>query len=193
VSPEHLHVLVEEVWLNATVSIGEYVAMLHLLKLEETRQHRAVWVRAQAFLTHAAMTSKFLFPPSRKGFAKRRGALLRDHLAVGDESPLKARTARDAAEHFDERLDAWIASEAHGLLEAVLQDRNALAYLGDGWSIRRVLLLDEMVLVTPGRDGKGRDEVELRPIADALTQIIDACEARFATSDPYDYVGPRLQ
>lgn len=66
-------------------------------------------------LGHAAGLSRFFWPP-RDGLAAARAESLRNDLRVAEASPLKNRTLRNALEHFDERLDAFLLTDAVGLL-----------------------------------------------------------------------------
>ncbi|MFJ2866792.1 NUDIX hydrolase [Kitasatospora sp. NPDC087314] len=80
------------------------------------------WMLLESFLTYTAKVSKTLQPvPSDKprtnkgqtqeGWAWRqvRGEYLRDLLGVDLASPVLERDVRNAAEHFDEHLDEWVA------------------------------------------------------------------------------------
>lgn len=60
----------------------------------------------QNLVFHAAAISRY-FWPSRKRF-EARGERLRVAFEVKEESPLRNRDLRDAAEHFDERLDNYL-------------------------------------------------------------------------------------
>lgn len=77
-----------------------------LIQSPQTDPDTEPWYSIQAFLVATANISKFLWPNPRK---KARGEQLRDFLSVQDGSPLKWRKVRDSFEHFDERLDSWIA------------------------------------------------------------------------------------
>lgn len=55
------------------------------------------------------------FWPVRKGHEDR-GRQLRQALAVGDDSPLHNRDLRNAIEHFDEKLDAYLSSGLSGYI-----------------------------------------------------------------------------
>ncbi|MER6396102.1 NUDIX hydrolase [Kitasatospora sp. NPDC001603] len=78
------------------------------------------WMLLESFLTYTAKVSKTLQPvPSGKprkgqtqeGWAWRqvRGEYLRELLGVDLGSPVLEREVRNAAEHFDEHLDEWVA------------------------------------------------------------------------------------
>lgn len=189
-TPEQLHCYTDEVWLHATIALEEYQSMQKLLDDVDTRQHRAVWVRLQSFLSHAGMVSKLFAPPTKNSISKDRGKKLSKHLEISKTSPLLNRSARNAIEHLDERMDNWLKGNQSGFLECVFMDRQGLNYLDTSrWSVRRVLILDEMIFVTQGNSG--RDETELIPIRDELQRVVSKCEERFQTDDPHHYVFPR--
>lgn len=77
------------------------------IQFPETDTDNEPWCSIQSFLVAAANISKFLWPVSK---AEERGTQLREFLSVQDDSPLKSRKVRDSFEHFDERLDSWLAS-----------------------------------------------------------------------------------
>ena len=57
----------------------------------------------EIFLYHVGRISLLLWNKKRED----RGKALRQLLEIGDESPLKARDARNHLAHFDEELDDW--------------------------------------------------------------------------------------
>jgi hypothetical protein len=59
----------------------------------------------EGFLTAYARSSMLLFPPKKGGFARKRGAALREFLQIRDDHPIGTRTLRDDWMHLDERLD----------------------------------------------------------------------------------------
>jgi hypothetical protein len=188
-TPEQLHCYTDEVWLHAVIALGEFQAMQEMLADPEYRQHRGVWVRLQAFLSHAGMVSKLFAPPTKDPVSKARGEKLSKHLNVTDASPLLDRAARNAIEHLDERMDNWLRGSKMGFLECVFPDRAGLNYLDKSrCSVRRVLLLDEMVFVTEGKTD--REETALMPLREELERVVGECMARFKTDDPYSYVHP---
>lgn len=65
-------------------------------------------------LTHAAGISRFLWPMGKGVLAVARGTRLRSAFEVDDASPLKHRRLRNAFEHFDEDLDAFLLTERVG-------------------------------------------------------------------------------
>lgn len=186
---EQLHCYTDEVWLHAVIALGEFQTMQETLADPDYRQHRGVWVWLQAFLSHTGMVSKLFSPPTKDPVSKARGEKLSKHLNVTDESPLLDRAARNAIEHLDERMDNWLRGSKTGFLECVFPNRAGLDFLDKSrWSVRRVLLLDEMVFVTEGKID--REETALTPLRDELERVVGECMARFKTDDPYSYVHP---
>ena len=61
----------------------------------------------QNFILQAAAISRY-FWPARTGHEARAGHL-REVLGVGDDNPLRNRDLRNDIEHFDEKLDAYLA------------------------------------------------------------------------------------
>jgi hypothetical protein len=62
----------------------------------------------QEALSHAAGISRFLWPMRDTKLARARGQKLREAFRVDDSSPLQHRKLRNAFEHFDEDLDAFL-------------------------------------------------------------------------------------
>ncbi|MFJ9446712.1 hypothetical protein ACIRRH_33360 [Kitasatospora sp. NPDC101235] len=76
------------------------------------------WMQIEAFLMYTAKVSKMLQPitnkqrwqtPEGQDWRKVRGAYLCGLLQVPDGAAVLDRKVRDAAEHFDEHLDEWVA------------------------------------------------------------------------------------
>lgn len=65
-------------------------------------------------LTHAAGISRFFWPMRETKLARARGEKLRKAFAVEDSSPLRHRKLRNALEHFDEDLDAFLLDDPVG-------------------------------------------------------------------------------
>jgi hypothetical protein len=189
VTLQQLHCYTDEVWLHSVIALGEFDAMVGFLDNPDTLQHRGVWVRLQAFLTHTGMVSKLFSPPTKDAVSKARGESLSRHLNVTATSPLMNRDARNAIEHLDERMDNWLRGDTRAFLECVFPDRAALNFLSQSrTAIRRALILDEMVFVTEGK--AGREEAALLPLREELVRIVSKCMQRFKTDDPHSYVHP---
>ncbi|MFF1419882.1 hypothetical protein [Streptomyces sp. NPDC058280] len=82
------------------------------------------WISLETFLMFTAKVSKMLSPlltgkpKTSKGqtqegweWRQERGSYLCDLFDVDDTSPVLDRKVRDASEHFDERLDEWVAHQ----------------------------------------------------------------------------------
>ena len=73
----------------------------------------------QNIIQQAAAISRYFWPsPSHRSkhieLHRRRGALLRAALKVGDDNPLKYRNLRNRIEHFDENLDIYLQQPVAG-------------------------------------------------------------------------------
>jgi hypothetical protein len=80
----------------------------------------------QLALTHAAAISRFFWPASPDPLAAARAGLLRQGYKIDDNDPLFDRALRNAIEHFDERLDKFLAASPTGpIVDMVLGDHRA--------------------------------------------------------------------
>lgn len=68
----------------------------------------------QEALSHAAAVSRFFWPASTSVLSQARGSKIRTAFAIGDDHPLRSRELRNAIEHFDERLDGFLAIDPMG-------------------------------------------------------------------------------
>lgn len=100
--PNDLDEFVDEAGLQARF------ALIAAAELDRPTADDRFWYAAQGFLVATANVSRLLWPT--QGNAER-GAELRAVFEVDDDSPLKLRRMRDHFEHFDERLDEWIATD----------------------------------------------------------------------------------
>jgi hypothetical protein len=66
----------------------------------------------QSIVLHGASVSRY-FWPVRSGH-EARAEELRSNFGLSEASPLHSRTLRNALEHFDERLDKYLASGVFG-------------------------------------------------------------------------------
>ena len=71
---------------------------------------------AHEALGHAAALSRLFFSSDKIPLAHARASTLRKIFSVGDNSPLADRELRNALEHFDERLDAYLLHEIAGVV-----------------------------------------------------------------------------
>lgn len=77
-------------------------------------QQTSIAAAIQQILYASAMVSKFLWPISQRPFPVARGGALRNLLGIngnGRDHPLNSREVRDSIEHYDERLDAFVAKD----------------------------------------------------------------------------------
>ena len=107
----------------ALSSFGEAGKAMGLIDGDETPERidqDFVLNHLQNAIIHAGAISRFLWPTKGKGPAGRktqaRGAYLRRALQVPDDSPLADRKLRNAIEHFDERLDEYLADGIVGIV-----------------------------------------------------------------------------
>jgi len=125
---------------------------------------RSILNELQNMILQAASLSRY-FWPVRKG-NEARGAKLREIFAIDETNPLFNRDIRNATEHFDERLDKYLATEIVGFVFPEYVGMKPLdeecvghffrAYFVDTVTFR---LLDE--------------EFPVQPIADALMIVHD--------------------
>jgi hypothetical protein len=78
----------------------------------ETNNPDTQWYSIQALLVAVANVSRLLWP-DESGNAER-ARELRKRLSIGDDHPFKSGDMRNAFEHSDQRLDAWVASAERG-------------------------------------------------------------------------------
>lgn len=83
----------------------------------ETESHWDEMLDAlQNAVSRGAALARYLWPvrDGKSDEHKRRGSLLRQAFAVNEESSLRRKNLRDTLEHFDERLDRYLASGIAG-------------------------------------------------------------------------------
>jgi hypothetical protein len=104
--------------LSATKSIEHVNAILHVVQENIPEDPigalpvHSILDELQNLLVQAAAVSRY-FWPSRNAHAWR-GAQLRNAFALSDDSPLRSRELRNSIEHFDERLDLFLAGGVTG-------------------------------------------------------------------------------
>src|SRR5690606_9733225 len=153
----------------------------------ETSQTRLVWFHLSSFLSHAAMVSKYLDPIRPNPLKRERMNALREKLNVTDQSNVLPRDARDNVEHFDERIDNWVGSEA-AIIEAVLDDRAGYDYLRVPQKrVKRVLIQKGMIFVSEKRD-QTKFELELEPLHVEIKRIGDAAQQWIERNSPYHFI-----
>jgi hypothetical protein len=146
-----------------------------------------LWFLSHAFLTATANIAKHLWPrrlgkrkvESDQAFPER-GEELRRSLDVPDDSPLDSRTLRNHFEHADERLEEWwLDNPKHSIVRRMIGPIDQVI-AGEGENVTRHEWFDPRserpVLSFLG------DEIELRPIADALVALK---ESAARVTDPH--------
>lgn len=116
----------------------------------------------QNVVLQGAALSRF-FWPVRKGH-EARGEQLRTALAVTDASPLRSRDLRNALEHFDERLDAYLQVGVVGHILPCYVGRTP-ASSGVPSHFFRAFYVERGVFALLG------DEYEIQPLADEIGRI----------------------
>lgn len=168
----------------------DFEALQAALAYQEIRQTRIVWFHLTAFLSHAAMISKYFSPINPRGVKQTRMNALRSKLGIDDSSDILPRDARDNVEHFDERIDNWVGQEGQTILEIVLDNRSGYRYLrADQKRIKRVLLVEEMIFISEKRDGS-KLELALQPLADEARRVADEAEKWVKNESPYHFIYP---
>lgn len=182
----HIHWYTDEVQTHAASALASYRLLSSHLSSSEQRHRRDVWFALVSFLTHAAMISKYCKPVNSE--ASSRGLELRAHLEVPDNSPILSRATRDNLEHFDERVDRWVGRNETRVLEMVFQDRTGFDLISEKpCAIRRVLIVDEMVFITEGKNGLPV-ELELAPVYEAIEELNNTCLRKLAEQTTYTYL-----
>lgn len=105
---------------SAIRSVARIQAVFEKLPKEITEEDlgklptHAILNELQNVVVQGAALSRY-FWPVRKGHEER-GRHLREAFGVSDGNPLQGRELRNAIEHFDERLDAYLASGMVGYI-----------------------------------------------------------------------------
>lgn len=181
----------DEIRMHGMCADMEYHHLDELLRDDRSRQTRLVWFALTAFLSHAAMMSKYLDPIGKGEVKAVRKETLRQLLGVAAESEVIPRDARDNVEHFDERVDGWVGTDNQSILESVLPNRAAYQYLRVVEKrVRRVLLLNELVFISEKRD-QSKFELDLASLHAEVKRIGDAADVWINTKSPYHFIPPR--
>jgi hypothetical protein len=181
----------DEIRMHGMCAHIEYHHLCELLRNDRSRQTRLVWFALTAFLSHAAMMSKYLDPIGKGDVKSVRKDTLRQLLGVAAESDVIPRDARDNVEHFDERVDGWVGTDNVSILESVLPDRAAYQYLRVAEKrVRRVLLLNEMVFISEKRD-QSKFQLDLTSLHAEVKRIGDAADTWINTKSPFHFIAPK--
>lgn len=131
-----------------------------------------MWLSLHAFLTQCANVSKMLWPVGRDKSRSERGEHLRGLLNITDDSPLHERTLRDKMDHFDERLDEWVAqSKSRNLATWNVFEPGSVAGI-DVHDYVGVLDPVNMKVTILGKD------YEIMPLVEATARLLREVEPR---------------
>jgi hypothetical protein len=115
----------------------------------------------QSVVQSAAALSRY-FWPVRKAHLPR-GAYLQKALKIADDSPLRDRSLRDAAEHFDERLDNHLSG---GIAGVIMPEWFGPTYNADIQAhFFRAYFIDS------GRFRILEDEFQIQPLSNELVRL----------------------
>lgn len=142
-------------------------AMLAFQDMEEASANsdgRLFWYSVQGLLVAIEKLSLMLWPPAGPGAADR-GAALRESLAVGEHSPLKAREFAHRFLAFYERLAEWYeSSEQRRFFDSYTQPLDVLAETRAGDRFRGYDIEANALLFHGEAYGLG-------PVADAVDEL----------------------
>lgn len=179
-TPLQMLVFLQEVSTSADMAVALRQNFLRLVEDDEERQKITVWLMLQAALMHYGMVSKFLFPTHSAGQnGKLRAQALRAELCVTNDSALNNRDARNALEHFDERLDKCIQTPDAGILQLVVETRADIAiFMTERWVFRRVYIVAEDTMIMEGPSTGPRVELPMSDIFEELERLAGFAEDR---------------
>lgn len=146
------------------------------LRLNELDQERT-FLYAHAFLGHAVMISRLLWPNRAESAA--RGEALRQALAVPADSPLRMSGGREQLETFDEAYEDWLA----GLPGADYVDQNLMptgTMAGSRMDVfQRNLDPDTLMFQLRGQP------ISLRKVSDAIRALDGSIQQWLRANQPW--------
>jgi hypothetical protein len=146
------------------------------LRLNELDQER-VFLYVQAFLSHAVMISRLLWPA--RAASSERGETLRKELSVPGDSALRMSGGREQVETFDEGYEDWLAA----LPGADYVDQNLMptgTMAGSRADVfQRSLDPDTMVFQLRGQP------IPLRKVSDAIRVLDASAQQWLRTHQPW--------
>lgn len=155
--------------IEAVAEVMEAIRGMTHAQVRETVDYRTLLNELQNIVLQAGALSRYFWPSRSLPQHVARAELLRAKLGVKDDSPLRSRELRNAMEHFDERLDAYLG---HGIVGHILPEYVGPRLKGDGVPshIFRGFFVDEGVFSLLG------EEFGLQPIVDELVRIYSNLE-----------------
>ena len=163
-----------------------YSSVLRHLGLPQARDTVLVWSDIAAFLSHAGVMSKVLFPaPADR---QDRATELRAVLGIDRLPNLEDRAGRDNIEHMDERIDNWAARDTESLVSMVFEDRAGYNYIcTPDKAVRRALIEDERIYVSENRQAE-RVETQLAELHEVIQEIGNRAFAAMQADPPYHFL-----
>jgi hypothetical protein len=141
-----------------------------------------IWYSLNAFLNAVANVSKLLWPRRDRKTATdfpNRGEELRESLGVPDDSSLKHRTVRNHFEHLDERYETWwLDSERHIIVSRIMGPLREAVVGPDTKDLFEQFDHAKLIVAFQG------DLFELQPIADEISDLLEAARRAEASSWP---------
>lgn len=142
----------DELVTQSLSAVTSFHLLLRHLANPETKQTIFIWTDVSAFLGHAGIISKILFPS--RPISQERANELKDVLRLPTLPCLADRAGRDNIEHIDERIDNWAAKDSGSLISMVFDGRGGYDYIcTPEKSIRRALIQDELIYINESLRG----------------------------------------
>jgi hypothetical protein len=130
-------------------------------------------VFTRAFLNHAALCSRVLWPAKKDKRDQNIAAEIRACLGIADDSPINSRDVRNSFEHIDERLERWAES---GEGSEPMMDNYLIGVemeMAPEIARRHFSAYLNGVIVTPGLKGDP-EEVNTQVVGEALEALVEA-------------------
>ena len=172
VLPIHETFYIEVLAYHTTVIVEHATRVkLELQEMVNNKRRRPVQQVAESLLnalqdiiSHAASISRYFWPVRKNAEHLERGELLRSVYAVDESSPLCNRGVRNAIEHFDEKLDTFLASFPTGTIyPSYVGSRHKIS--GNNVHCFRAYFVDEQVFKILDA------EIYMPPVIDEVKRI----------------------
>ena len=173
-NPKALYRMIEELRQQCRFGLLSFESLR--LRLNDLNTER-VFVETHAFLGHATMVSRLLWPSRPE--STQRGELLRSELKLPDASPLRMSGTRSQIDRFDEAYEDWLIT----LPEAGYVDMNLMpsgTMLGSKEDVFQ-RSLDPNILTLNLRG----IPIDLRQIAEALRTLEHATQGWLRNHNPW--------
>lgn len=142
------------------------IAMMHLLDMDEFAKQGALddvrlWATIDAVLSAMARIADILWPTQKRGknsglTSSQRGKILREHYRIKTVPwlAIATRGARNALQHFAERLDQMPADEAnYAAMRTYDSSTSVVTVCGESMNLRvAVLELSQLAVLVPDPD-----------------------------------------